>query len=84
VGMHDYYTGLDLGAFRVTADFEVDGVPAGQNLSARFKAKSQGVWELKLSKPITKLAKGRLDVSVKDREGNVSRIQRMISVGPAP
>jgi hypothetical protein len=84
VGMHDYYTGLDMGAFRVTADFEVDGVPAGQDLSAKFKEKSQGVWELKLSKPVAKLAKGRLDVSVKDREGNGSRIQRTFSVATVP
>jgi hypothetical protein len=41
------------------------------------------VWELKLGKPITDLAKGKLTVSVKDRQGNVSRIERTFSVGAA-
>src|SRR5262249_49070666 len=26
VGMHDYYSGLDMASFRVTADFAIDGV----------------------------------------------------------
>jgi Hydrazine synthase alpha subunit middle domain len=83
VGMHDYYTGLDMDTFQVAADFAVDGVPSGQNLAAKFKPVSQGVWELKLAKPITTLEKGRLIVSVKDRQGNVSRIERTFSVGAA-
>ncbi len=37
VGMHDYGTGLGLESFRVTADFPVDGVPAGENLAPRFQ-----------------------------------------------
>jgi hypothetical protein len=82
VGMTDYYTGLDRDSFRVEADFEIDGVPAGRNLAARFREKSRGVWELKLSRPITRLARGKLLVSVKDRQGNLSRIERTFSVGP--
>jgi hypothetical protein len=84
VGMHDYYTGLDLDSFRVVADFEVNGVKAGQNLAAIFRPKSQGVWELTLAAPITQLARGKLEVSVSDRQGNVTRIERTISVGPVP
>jgi hypothetical protein len=82
VGMHDYYTGLDMDSFTVVADFAVDGAPAGTNLATKFKEKTQGVWELKLDKPVTDLAKGKLTVSVKDRQGNVSRIDRTLSIGP--
>jgi hypothetical protein len=82
VGMHDYYSGLDMDSFRVIADFEIDGVAAGQNLAAKFAAKSPGVWEMKLVKPITKLAKGRIEVSVKDRQGNVTWVERSFSVSP--
>jgi hypothetical protein len=82
VGMHDYYTGLDLNSFRVVADFEVNGIPAGQNLAAKFQPRSQGVWELTLTRPITELSRGRLEVSVRDRQGNVTRIERTITVGP--
>ena len=80
VGMHDCDTGLNRDSFRVTADFAVNGVPAGENLAARFKPKSPGVWELKLSAPLTALPGGKLIVSVKDRQGNESKIERSFSV----
>ena len=82
VGMHDYDSGLDLASFRVVADFEIDGVAAGQNLAAKFEAKTLGVWEMKLTKPIARLAKGVLDVSVQDRRGNVTRIERSFTIAP--
>jgi hypothetical protein len=80
VGMHDYYTGLDMASFQVVADFKLDGNAAGQNLASKFKEKSPGVWELTLSKPLTALTKGKMTVSVKDRQGNITRIERTLSV----
>ena len=79
VGMDDYYSGLDRDSFEVVADFPVEGVAAGKNLAAKFKPAAKGVWELKLSKPIGDLAKGKLTVSVRDRQGNVARIERTFS-----
>ena len=61
--------GLDPDSFTVTADFPVDGAGAGQNLASKFKAKTAGVWELTLSRPITELPNGKLTVSVKARQG---------------
>jgi hypothetical protein len=84
LGMHDYYTGLDMSSFMVTADFPLDGVPAGQNLAAKFKAKTDGVWEWALAQALTELPKGKLTVSVKDLQGNVSRIERTFSVSSTP
>jgi hypothetical protein len=81
VGMHDYDSGLDASSFHVVADFALDGVPAGQDLAARFRPTSPGVWELKLSQPTARLEKGKLEVSVKDRQGNLTRIERTFSVG---
>jgi hypothetical protein len=80
VGMHDYDTGLDLSTFRVVANFKVDGVPAGQNLAARFHPKSQGVWELTLEEPVRRLENGRVWVSVRDRQGNTTRVDHRFSV----
>jgi hypothetical protein len=81
VGMHDHDTGLDLKSFQVVADFPVNGVAAaGTNLAPSFKAKTPGVWELTLTRPITKLSRGKLTVSVKDRQGNVTRIERTFSI----
>jgi Hydrazine synthase alpha subunit middle domain len=83
VGMHDISSGLDLKSFEVKADFKVDGVAAGQNLASRFTVKSPGVWELRLKQPVANLPKGRLTVSVKDRQGNTTRIERTFSAQAA-
>ena len=80
IGMHDYDSGLDMKTFRVVADFEVDGVPAGQDLASKFTSKSPGVWEWKLSRSVEKLARGKIEVSVQDKQGNLSRIERTFAV----
>jgi hypothetical protein len=80
IGMHDYGTGLDPASFSVTADFPVDGAKPSEELAARFKEKGDGVWELTLNEPLRALNRGRLTVSVKDRQGNISRIDRVFSV----
>jgi hypothetical protein len=64
----------------VEADFAVDGSPAGENLAKRFRPVSPGVWELSLAKPITMLKAGRLVVSVADKQGNVTKVERRFSV----
>ncbi|MBI1831771.1 MAG: hypothetical protein HYR84_10010 [Planctomycetes bacterium] len=81
VGMHDYDTGLDMKSFRVTADFAIDGVKAGENLASKFKSSSQGVWEYRLTTPITTLERGVLTVAVRDRQGNETRIVRTMRIG---
>ena len=83
VGMADAYTGLDTESFQVVADFAIDGVAAGQDLAAKFQPLPDNRWELKLGTPIASLAKGKLTVSVKDRQGNLSRIERAFSVADA-
>jgi hypothetical protein len=78
VGMHDYGTGLDPASFEVTADFAVNGIAAGQNLAPKFTSLGGGVFELKLSSPLA-IARGKLTVSVKDKQGNITRIERVFS-----
>jgi hypothetical protein len=80
IGMHDYYSGLDAKSFSVTADFNIDGVPAGNNLAARFKPTHSGVWEWKLDKPVARRDAAKLTVVVKDKQGNTTRIQRSFSI----
>src|SRR5262249_49460218 len=80
VGMYDYYTGLDMNSIQVVADFPVDGTAAGENLAAKFKSTGHGTWEWKLNSPLTSLPKGKLSVSVKDRQGNETRVVRTFSV----
>jgi hypothetical protein len=82
IGAYDFDTGLDVESLTVTADFEVNGVPPGQNLIDRFQRKSDWTWELVLDKALTKLSYGRLTVSTKDRQGNITQIDRSFSLGP--
>ncbi len=80
VGMHDYGSGLDDASFKVTADFPLDGTKPGDDLAGKFKAKGDGVREWKFSAPLKDLKHGTLTVSVKDRQGNTTRIVRTFSV----
>lgn len=80
IGMHDYDTGLDLASFAVTADVAVNGKPAGENLAALFEPASQGVWQLTLSAPWERPGPMNLTVSVRDQQGNTTRIERRFRV----
>jgi hypothetical protein len=80
IGMHDYYTGLDLESFSVKADFELAGLAAGEECAGRFKRTHPGVWEWSLPKPLTGVEKGSLVVSISDRQGNRTTIERTLSV----
>jgi hypothetical protein len=82
IGMHDAYSGLDVGSLRVVADFAVDGAKPGEDLAGRFRQVNPGVWEWRLARPLEQLGRGKLTVSVRDRQGNVSRIERTFSVAP--
>ena len=76
--MYDY-GGLDLDSFQVIASFPINGILPGENLAERFRMTAQGVWELKLDRPAA-MARGTLMVSVKDRQGNRTRIERTFSM----
>jgi hypothetical protein len=80
IGMHDYNTGLETGSLQVIADFDLAGTPAGQNLAPKFQALPENRWVLKLPAPLEKLSRGTLTVSVKDGQGNMTRIERVFSV----
>jgi len=80
IGMHDYGTGLDITSFQVIADFAINGVAVGQNVAPQFKPTASGVYELTFSTPLEVKA-GKITVSVKDKQGNVTRIDRTFTAG---
>jgi len=80
IGMADAYTGLDLESFSVTADFPINGIQAGENLASRFTELPDQRWQLTLNEPIQSLPRGELTVSVRDRQGNISRLVRTFSM----
>ncbi|QDU98521.1 HzsA-related protein [Lignipirellula cremea] len=78
IGMHDYNSGLDLDSFEVTADFPVNGAPAGENLASQFQSLPGYRWELKLDQPLA-LQQGKVVVLIKDQQGNQSQIDRVFT-----
>jgi len=84
VGMHDYDSGLDASSFRVTASCDIDGLAAGTNLAPHFQPKSPGVHQWQLQQPLVLTNAVTIDVSIKDRQGNTSRIVRTIKAAPPP
>lgn len=80
VGMHDYDSGLDLESFSVTASFEIDGHKPGTELAPHFKDLSDGVKWLKFQQPIRQLDEGRIVVTIQDRQGNQTRIDRTVHI----
>ena len=81
IGMHDYYSGLDEESLSVTSDFAIDGVPPQQDLAGHFRKIQSGIWQWKLHSPIDRLARGKLTITVRDLQGNTSRIERTFSIG---
>ena len=69
----------ELSAKLTSLGIEVEAV---ENLAKKFKARPDSRWELTLAQPIKELPRGKLTVAVKDRQGNVSRIERTFSVAP--
>ena len=78
--MDDYYSGLDLETFQVTADFRIDEIAAGKNLARRFQKLPGGVFELKLNEALIPPVSGTITASVKDYQGNISTVVRTFSL----
>ena len=79
--MYDYGSGIEPDSLRVESDIALEGSAAGENLAKRFREVSPGVWEMRFAKPILDLKPGGLFVSVADRQGNITRIERRFAIG---
>jgi hypothetical protein len=80
IGMDDYGTGLDLSTFTVTSTVEINGHQPGVNLGPHFKQTADGVWELLFKKPLPRRAikTARWTASIKDKQGNETRLIRIL------
>lgn len=76
IGITDYYSGIDFDSFLVKADFAIAGHGIDENLAPHFRRIDEGVYELKLKQPLTSSGKKSISVSIKDRQGNIVRIDR--------
>lgn len=80
IGLDDYGSGIDERSLSITADFALAGLPPGSNLASQLTSVGPGVKKLVLKSPLTALPQGTITVSVRDRQGNESRIVRSFSV----
>ena len=80
IGITDYYSGVEIDTFKVTTDFTVNGTSAGADLASQFQQIGDGIYELKLDQPVTSPGERSVSVSVEDRQGNTTRIDRTFSV----
>ncbi|MCA8963361.1 MAG: hypothetical protein KDC48_00665 [Planctomycetes bacterium] len=83
VGAFDYGTGLDEDSLRIVASAPIVGAAVDEDLAARFVVTSPGVWTLLLGKPLQLEGACTLVVTVADKAGNVTRLERTFSVAKA-
>jgi hypothetical protein len=75
LGIDDSFTGIDRASLQVVCDQPLAGMAAGENLAAKFQETAPGVlvWKLPAAES---LKQGTLTVSVRDKQGNETKIVR--------
>jgi hypothetical protein len=76
----DANSGIQPGSLSVTSDQVVNGRPAGAELAALAQPAGDGIWAIALSTPIAQVTNAHLRVSIRDVQGNVTRVDREFSV----
>lgn len=75
-GLADAYSGIDPASLSVTADFVVAGRPPGAELADLAAPTGDGIWEIGLPEALEPMFAAHLLVSVRDFQGNVTRVDR--------
>src|SRR6185295_6269282 len=76
----DAYTGVNLPSLSITADFSIAGRPAGAELADLAQSSGDGIHVIALAQPITTIVSAHIHVSIRDLQGNTTRINRRFSV----
>jgi hypothetical protein len=80
LGAFDYYSGLDIRSLSVRTNFTVNGKRAGVELAPLFTQTGDYIWTMPVSPAITGMQGGEIIVSIRDRQGNLTRIVRSFSI----
>ena len=80
----DGYTGVNKSSIRMTASFPVNGRQPGVELGDLVRFVSDGRFELVLDRPVYRIAEAHIHLSVRDNQGNTTRIDRRFSIQPPP
>ncbi|MBI3843279.1 MAG: hypothetical protein HY292_01445, partial [Planctomycetes bacterium] len=82
VGAADADSGIDATSLSVTADFAVGSRAAGAELVSLGHRDGDGIWTIPLPQPLGPGFSGTVHASVRDVQGNVTRVACRFSVSP--
>jgi hypothetical protein len=82
IGAFDYYSGLDMNSLSVKADFPLNGKQPGAELARFFTphAPHDHIWTMALHPELTRLRSGEIAVSIKDKQGNITKVVQSFSI----
>ena len=78
-GMTDADSGIDSASLSITADFSVEGRASGVELADLITRVDDGIYAIALSQSLPPLTSPHLKVSVRDNQGNITRVDRAFS-----
>ncbi len=79
----DAHSGIQLASLSVTADFVVNGRAGGAELADLAQNVGDGMYAITLSSPVALVSNKHLRVSIRDVQGNVTRVNQAFSVTAA-
>ncbi|MGE4069578.1 MAG: hypothetical protein AB7E72_00205 [Lysobacterales bacterium] len=82
-GFADAHSGIDPASLSVSADFGVNGRAPGAELADLAQVVGDGIYEITLSTPLALVSNQHLQVSIRDLQGNVTRVNQAFSVTAA-
>ncbi len=76
IGIADANSGIEPGSLSVRLNFVVDGHEAGSELAGLAEEIGDGIYRIVVATPADVPADGKLEISVRDRQGNTTWVQR--------
>jgi hypothetical protein len=84
LGVADAHSGIAPGSLSLRADVVLAGRAAGSELADLLSEVAQGIWSLPLPVALARLQEANLHASVRDRQGNITRVSVRFSTQLGP
>lgn len=81
VGIADGYSGALTRTLSITSTLTINGRAPGAQLADLAVPVGDGIFQIALTTPITNVQNARMVASVKDGQGNITRVDRTFSIG---
>ena len=76
IGATDAFSGVDWDTLSVRANFRIEGRPQWAEVADLVQPAEDGVVRIPLTVAVPPLARGRMIVTIKDHQGNITRVDR--------